>query len=145
MHRLAVETAHWMTYRQFTDLFAVTQATPGPNVMMVAVIGWRAAGAVGAVTAMAGMVLPSSILTYNVVRLWDRFRDRPWRQRIQYALTPVTAGLVAASAFLLTRGADVDIVTVMMTMAAAIISFHSKLNPLWLLAGGGVLGALVYT
>jgi len=122
MHRLCVDTYHWMTDRQFTDMFAVTQATPGPGVMMVAVIGWRAAGLAGAIVAMIGMVLPSSLLTYNVVRLWDRFRDRPWRPRIQNGLAPVTAGLVAASGLLLARGADTDIVTVMITIAAAACS-----------------------
>ena len=51
MHRQAVEVSHWMTERQFADLFAIAQAAPGPNIIIVTLIGFQVAGFAGAIVA----------------------------------------------------------------------------------------------
>ena len=47
IHRQAVELRGWMTERQFADMFAISQAAPGPNVMIVTLVGYHVAGIVG--------------------------------------------------------------------------------------------------
>ena len=84
-------------------MFALSQAAPGPNVLIVSLIGWKAAGVAGAVVAMAAMCAPSSVLTYFVAHAWDRFRDAPLRIAIQHGLAPVTVGLILAAGYVLTR------------------------------------------
>lgn len=49
MHRIAVELRHWMTDKQFADIFAISQLSPGPNVLIVTLIGYSVAGVPGAV------------------------------------------------------------------------------------------------
>ncbi len=51
MHRYAVDVQHWLTDRQFADSFALAQLTPGPNLIVVALIGYHVAGVAGAVVA----------------------------------------------------------------------------------------------
>ena len=119
MHRHAVEVAHWMTDQEFAALYAIGQAAPGPNVLVVTLIGWHVAGIAGALVATIAMCGPSSLLTYTVVRFWDRFKERPWRAYVQTGLAPVTVGLVAASAFLLARATDTGPVPVAVTLATS--------------------------
>ncbi len=45
MHRFAVDVQHWLTDQQFSDTFALAQLTPGPNVIIVTLIGYHVAGA----------------------------------------------------------------------------------------------------
>lgn len=47
MHRQAVELRGWVTEQQFADMFAISQVVPGPNVMIVTLIG-QLAGLFGA-------------------------------------------------------------------------------------------------
>jgi Chromate transport protein ChrA len=47
MHRQAVDVYHWMTSTQFTQLVAIAQAAPGPNVLIVTLIGQQVAGIPG--------------------------------------------------------------------------------------------------
>ena len=63
MHRLAVEVMHWMSDRQFADMFAIAQVTPGPNVIVVTLIGYHVAGLAGALvaTASAGPEAPAPV------------------------------------------------------------------------------------
>ena len=90
IHRRVVDLEHWMTDADFAQLFALSQAAPGPNVLIVSLIGWKAAGVAGALVAIISMCAPSSVLTYYVAHVWERFRDAPLRVAIQRALAPVT-------------------------------------------------------
>ena len=47
MHRQAVDIYHWMDSQTFANLFALAQLAPGPNVMIVSLVGWQVAGIAG--------------------------------------------------------------------------------------------------
>ena len=108
MHRQAVDVAGWMTDRQFAELFAIAQVAPGPNIIIVTLIGFHVAGIAGALVATTAMVGPSCLLTYFAARTWERFRAARWRVVIQAGLVPVSVGLIGASALVLARTADVS-------------------------------------
>jgi len=140
MHRQAVDVAQWMTDRQFVSLYALAQAAPGPNVMVVTLIGWHVAGFAGALVATAAMMGPSVALTFVAFRLWSYFRHRPWLEAIQNGLTPVTVGLVSSSAFLLARTSDHGILAYLLTAATAALTYWTGLNPLWVFGAAACLG-----
>jgi chromate transporter len=140
MHRIAVETLHWMSDKQFADAFAISQMSPGPNVIIVTLIGFQAAGLTGAAVATAAMCLPTCVLAFLVSRVWDRFKDARWRIAIQAGLVPVSLGLIGASAFVLARAADNNVYAGALTALTAIVGFATRLNPLWIFIAGGVLG-----
>ncbi|MBS7539635.1 chromate transporter [Ancylobacter lacus] len=142
MHRQVVEQAGWMTDAQFSQTFAIAQAAPGPNVMVVTLIGWHVAGLVGALVATAAMCAPTCVLAYLVGGVWHRFRAARWRRVMQAALVPMTIGLIAASGVVLAQGAARGPGTLALTMASAAVLFFTRLSPLWVLAAGAALGAL---
>jgi chromate transporter len=72
MHRVVVENYGWMSDAQFTTLFAITQGAPGPNVLVVAAIGWQVAGMAGALVSLGAICLPSALLAGVVATLRDR-------------------------------------------------------------------------
>ena len=140
MHRQAVEVNHWMTDKDFAALFAIAQAAPGPNFQISTLVGWKAAGVAGALVATLAMCAPSCLLTYWIVKAWDRYRDAPWRAVVQAGVAPVTVGLVASSAYLLTRAADTGWRLAIVTAATGGVAYFTKLNPLWCLAAAAGLG-----
>jgi chromate transporter len=140
MHRLAVEVMHWMTDRQFADTYAMAQLTPGPNVIIVALIGYHVAGVLGGLVAIAAMTGPTCLLAFAVTRIWDRFKGARWRAAIQSGLVPVTLGLMAASAFVVTRAADHNWMAFAVTAATATIAYFTRINPLWAFAIAGAIG-----
>jgi chromate transporter len=140
MHRIAVEVMHWMNDRQFADMFAIAQVSPGPNVIIVTLIGYHVAGLSGAAVATVAMCGPTCVLAFMVARTWDRFKDAHWRKAIQAGLVPVSIGLIGASAFVLARTADNNIYAGAITAITAIVAYATKVNPLWVFLGGGILG-----
>lgn len=141
IHRQMVVVNHWISDRQFAQIFAVAQAAPGPNLIVASIIGWKVAGGWGAVVATLAMCIPSSIVVYGVSGLWRRMHDRPWRAWVQAGVAPVVIGLIGASGYLLAKGADADWRGAALTAASATLIWRTRLNPLWILGCAAVLGA----
>jgi len=140
MQRQVVEVHHWMTAEDFSALFALGQAAPGPNLMIVTLVGWHVAGFYGMLVTTIAKFGPSSLVTILMLHVWERFKDRPWRRHVQSGLLPVTAGLVAASAALIAHASISNGILAAITAATAIVALKTKLHPLWLLFGGAMAG-----
>jgi chromate transporter len=140
MHRIAVDVHHWMTEKQFADVFAISQLSPGPNVLIVTLIGYSVAGISGALAATLAMCGPTAVLAYYVSRLLARSSGSPWPALIQAALVPLSIGLMGASALILALTSDGSWTAALVTIAAAALAFATRLNPFWMLAAGGILG-----
>jgi chromate transporter len=142
LQRQVVERNHMMDAHTFAALFALAQAAPGPNMMVVSLIGWHVAGLSGAILTMVCVAGPSSVLTFLVARAWHRFRDAPWRKAIQKGLLPVTAGLLISSAALLIQATTLDWGLGLLTVAVTVILLTTKMHPMLLLGAAAVLGAV---
>ena len=140
MHRQAVELSGWMNEREFTDMFAISQAAPGPNVMLVTLIGYHVAGIAGAIVTTLAMCGPTAVLAHFLGKIWDRFRDEPWRVAVQAGVVPISVGLVGASAIVLTRAADHSWVAAAITLVTAAVAYGTRWNPLWLIGVAGLAG-----
>jgi len=142
LHHLAVNEQHWMTDRDFASLFALASVSPGPNFMVLTLIGYKAAGATGAILATCALCIPTSLLAFAVVKVWDRFKTARWRVAIEEGLVPVTVGFVGAAAVLLVRASDNSIPAYAITAAVAVVGTATRFNPLWIFAISAVVGAL---
>ena len=142
LQRQVVDENHMMTAHTFAALFALAQAAPGPNMMVVSLIGWNVAGLNGAVLTMLCVAGPSSVLTFLVARVWERFRDAPWRKAVQKGLLPVTGGLLISSAALLIRSTTLDWSLGALTAVVTVVLLTTKVHPMLVLGGAAVLGAI---
>ena len=140
MHRVAVDVMGWMSDSQFADMFAIAQMSPGPNVIIVALIGFHVAGLAGAGVAIAAMCGPTCVLAFAVSRTWDRFKGARWRMALQAGLVPVSLGLIGASAFVLARAADHNGYAFLITAATVAVALATRINPLWVFLAGAGLG-----
>jgi chromate transporter len=142
MQRQVVEVHHWMSAHEFAALYALAQAAPGPNMMVVSLVGWQVGGFWGALVTTGAVAAPSSVLTFLVTGVWFRFRDAPWRKALQAGLQPVTAGLIMASAALLIQSTTVDWTAAAVTVVTAGLFIFTKLHPMLILGGAAAVGAI---
>jgi chromate transporter len=140
MHRVAVDVHHWLTDKQFADVFAIAQLSPGPNVLIVTLIGYAVAGISGALVATLAMCVPTAVLAFYVSRFLRQRSHSRWPAIIQAALVPLSIGLMGASGLILALTSDRTWAAALVTAGAAILASTTRLNPLWLLLAGGLLG-----
>ena len=140
MQRLVVEVKGWTTPAQFIQLFAIAQAAPGPNVLIVSLVGWQAAGLAGAVVALLAVCAPAAVLAWWIADLWERFKDSSWRRAIQKAIAPLVVGLMLSGGWVICTPSPPDWRLWAIAAASATGIMVLKVNPLWLLAAGGLVG-----
>jgi chromate transporter len=130
----------WLSADQFVEVYSLGQLAPGPNMLMVQIIGERVAGIPGAFVALIGFFLPASLLTYWTGILWDRLDGWPWRESIQRGLAPISIGLMLAGTITIGRIAVTDPRTIAMAVLVTGILLWRKVNPAWLILACAVVG-----
>lgn len=138
IQRGVVEVHHWVTAREFLDMFAISRAIP-PGSMIVVLLGQKAAGLAGALVALLAMFGPSSVLAYTLARVWHRAGGAAWRQVLEQALAPVSVGLTIASGIAIARGTEHDWPAYVITAATTLLLAFTRLHPLAVMAAGAGL------
>ena len=134
--RLVVVVHGFMTNPAFADIFAISHAAPGPNIIMVSLIGWQLAGLAGLIVATLAIMVPSCTLAFLVSRALVRWSDHPRLALLKAGLVPVALGLILASGVSMMRTASPNMVTLLIGVVTAGFVVVSSRNPLWALAAG---------
>ena len=91
------ERTGWFTQAQLTDMFAVSESTPGPiGVNMATYVGFNTAGIPGAVVATLGLIAPSVIIILIIAKFLEKFRTNSIVDSAFYGIRPASSGLIAA-------------------------------------------------
>lgn len=121
-----VELRHWITPREFIDLFAIARLTPGPGSMLATLLGWRVAG-------------------YAAAKAWNKHRCKAWHKAMEKGLSPIAAGLILAGVVsLLQLGQTGPLSWAVVAIVAALLTWRRRLHPLLLIACGAALFYLVH-
>ena len=138
----SVTVHHWVTSAEFLDLWAVSRATPGPNSLYVALIGYRVDGIAGAVCATLALFVPTSILMLLMARVWRRYSGTKWLVAVEQGLAPIAAGLVLAATLTILRVAEGAWLAWVVALAAFVALRWTRVNPFVLLMAGAVVFVL---
>ena len=143
MQRQVVTRHAWVSAREFVDGYTLAQLTPGPTMLVVAFVGYRAHGLLGAVLATVAMFLPTSIIVVLVTAQWQRLRTHRWAASAERALLPIGIGLSTAGAYTLARSALHDVTTMAVALAAGLLLYHGRISAILVVVLGGVAGWLL--
>ncbi len=139
----ASEAHHWVTAKQFLDLFTISRIMPGPGSLIVALIGEKVAGLPGAIMAIIAMFGPPAVVIYFVARAWSMGASIGWRQFVARALGPVAVGLTLASGVALLLRTEHGPANFAITVAATAALAATKLNPIIVIVSGGIASLAV--
>lgn len=140
----AVSSRHWMSERDFIDLFAIARAAPGPGVLLATLVGWKVAGIPGALVASLALFVPSSIVYYVIARHWSTHRGKHWHNALELGLAPVAAGLILAGSLVILRASGGDpLLWAIAAVSTVVLLWLPRLNPLWVLGVVGVVTVIV--
>ena len=140
MKKLTVEQYHWVTADQFVDFYSLGQMAPGPNMVMVTLIGYKVAGLVGAISVLVAFFLPASVLTFGANRLWHRLSAWPWRESIRRGLGPVTVGLMIAGVISIGKVAIDMVGAAVLAVVVAALVLTTRINPALLILASAMVG-----
>lgn len=150
----------WIAESQFTDIVAISQMTPGPiGINCATYVGYEVGGVAGSFAATIAVVLPSFLIFFALVRLFDKFQTHPVFLNVMAALKPAVIGLIAAAGVILTlriswdgqwpevgilRSNFPDWTSWALFAGAFAASMLTKVSPIIILIAAGALGFVIY-
>lgn len=142
MHRQLVDVLAWMNDSEFANLFALGQVAPGPNIMVLSLVGWKMAGISGLVVATLATLIPTCALAWITGRFVARYGRAAWFDSIKAGLTPIAIGLVLSSSLVMARAADHNTLGYVATAATAALVVFTSINPIYALGAFAAAAAL---
>lgn len=157
-----VETNHWLSTSEFTDIVAISQMTPGPiGINSATYCGYTAihnAGyghllsVLGSATATFALVLPSLVLMILISKMFMKYMKTPVVQSIFAGLRPAVVGLLAAATLLLCTAENFSapavnpwqfFISVALFIATAFGTGYLRINPIRMICYAAFAGLLL--
>jgi chromate transporter len=129
----------------FVHIYGIGQLAPGPNMLMVLVLGYRIAGFGGALTVLIAFFTPALILSLVGGRLWDRIGETPWRRAVQNALEPVSLGLMISGLYAIAREALNGPVSFGLCAVTLALLVATRINPVLIVLAAAATGVVLMT
>lgn len=150
----AVNVNNWLTFEEFANLITIAEMTPGPIAINSATfVGTQVAGLTGAIIATAGCILPSCIIVLTLAYLFKRFKNLSAVQGVLSGLRPAVVALIASAGVSILILAlwgqkafeNVNIVqAVIFILCLIILKKYKKINPIFVMAGAGIVGIAIH-
>lgn len=151
MHRYLVLQQRWLSEAQFSNAITLAQTAPGPNILFVALLGWNLGmnsggpllALAGALVALAGILLPSTVVTYLASQWGHRNGHLRAVRAFKQGMAPVVIGLLLSTGWILAAapgGLRATGPLALLTGATALLVWRTRIHLLWLLAAGALFG-----
>jgi len=125
---------------EFVHAYSVGQLAPGPNMLAVLIMGEMIDGIIGALIVALAFFIPSSILCLYAGRIWRHIGDTPWRHSVQQALEPISIGLMCSGVYTIAKESLVNWQSCAVALLVGVLLLKTKINPVILILGAGVIG-----
>lgn len=142
-----VDRHHWLTLQQFTDIVAISQMTPGSiGINSATYIDYSVTGSVwGAVVATVAVCLPSFLMVLFISYFFVKFKNNKYVNAAMSGLLPMSVALIGAAALLLMNGENfIDYKSILIFIAAFILTWRYKVHPILMICLAGVMGFILY-
>lgn len=141
IEREVIDNRGWVERKEFLDLLTLAQSAPGPISLNTAVfVGYKMYGYSGALTALAGVVLPSFLIILAVAIFFSQIRQNPVVDAAFKGIRPVVVALMLAPALGFAR--SISGWATAAAAATALLIWHFGISPVLILLGGAIVGLL---
>lgn len=135
----------WLTTKEFIDILAVVEMTPGPVAINSATfLGYKVGGILGAVAATTAVVLPSIVIILIIAHFLTRVKDSPYVSWAFTGIRPVVLGLITAASLTVAKDAIIDIKSLVLMVILFYLTSFKKLHPILVIVMAGIVGAFIY-
>lgn len=142
--RYVVDTYHWLTLQEFTDVVALSEVTPGPIMVNLATyVGTKVAGLKGAIFSTLGLVIFPFLSLYFITLKYTQFKNYPFVQNLLNVFRPMAIGFIVTAIMKLFKTSISDFKGALIAVMVILLTYVLKVNPIFTVVGGIVFGLFI--
>jgi len=150
----------WITQKDFVDMIAISQSTPGPiGINLATYVGASQYGLLGSIVVTMGMVLPSFIIITIVSKFLAHFNQNKWVKASLTSIRPIVVGIILSAGFFIAKVSFVNVESFMNTgkwldlielksflvfLVFFGLMFKVEKHPILYIVAGGLVGVLLF-
>jgi chromate transporter len=147
----------WLTMAEFSDIITIAEMTPGPIAVNSATfVGIQVSGIPGAIIATFGCILPSCVIVMTLAHIYYKYREISMVQGVLQGLRPAVVAMIASAGISIlllslfgdskipTAFGDINFISVFIFGLSIVVLRKWRINPIYVMAGAGVLGLILY-
>lgn len=135
----------WLTTKEFIDILAVVEMTPGPIAINSATfLGYKVGGILGAVAATTAVVLPSIVIILIIAHFLTKVKDSPYVSWAFTGIRPVVLGLITSASLTVAKDVIIDIKSLILMVILFYLTSFKKLHPILVIVMAGIVGVFIY-
>lgn len=143
IEREVVDKYRWIEKRDFVDLLAIAQSSPGVLAVNMSIfIGYKLRGVRGSVAAAVGNVLPSVVIILLIALFFNRFREYEVVNNVFMGIRPAVVALIASPVFSVAKSAKIAWTNVWIPLLSALLIVAFGVSPIYIILIAGVGGYL---
>lgn len=140
-----IDVHGWITTKEFIDILAVVEMTPGPVAINSATfLGYKVGGFLGSIAATVGVVLPSIVIILIIAHFLSKFKSSPYVSWAFTGIRPVVLGLITSASLTVAKDAIIDIKSFVLMAILFYLTSFKKLHPILVIVLAGVVGVFIY-
>ncbi len=145
MKKKFVDEYHWIEENEMLDLVAIAQSSPGAIAVNGAiVVGYKLAGALGAVISILGTIIPPFAIISIISVGYNAFRDNYIISQLLEGMQAGVGAVIASVTFEMGRQVEKekDTASVLIMTGAFLASCILKINVVYIVITCGILGVI---
>ena len=134
--REVVEKKRWLQEKEFLEMLAIAQSSPGPIALNTAIfVGYKTKGVMGSVVAGLGIILPSFGAILLIVYLFTDYKDQPGVERAFKGIRPAVVALIVAPLWKMGKSAGLSWKTLWLPIAVVLLIALVGVSPVYVILG----------
>lgn len=143
IEREVVDRYRWIEKRDFVDLLAIAQSSPGVLAVNMSIfIGYKLRGVRGSVAAALGNVLPSVVIILLIALFFNKFREYEVVNNVFMGIRPAVVALIASPVFSVAKSAKIGWTNVWIPVLSALLIVAFGVSPIYIILIAGIGGYL---
>ena len=136
-----VRSRKWIAEKEFLDLLTLAQSAPGPIALNTAVfVGYKMYGYKGALTALAGVVIPSFSILLIIAMFFAQIRHNPIVDAAFRGIQPIVVAIMLAPVLGFVKGLHWILSALAAALALGI--WYFGISPIYFLIAGAFIGVV---
>ncbi|MHA0857756.1 chromate transporter [Paenibacillus sp. CMAA1364] len=141
IEREVTDKRGWLDETEMDDILSLAGSAPGGvGVNASAFIGYRLAGVLGAIVAIAGITIPTVIIVCLLSLGYSKFDDLPKVDAAMKGIHGAIIALILIAAYRMGKNALFDKTTAALAVSVMLILLVMNVNPIYMIATGLIVG-----